>query len=114
MAEHSQSPALLFCLHAYYDFVRLEDQTTERKPSPDVLSELALNIGLLACWHADLQGPWLPCMAAADASGSFGFGLCTANCPPELSRQVASLGGVTDHHLRLERPDGDPEKRPRS
>ena len=53
-------------------------------------------------------------MAATDAPGSFGFGLCIANCPPELSRQVASLGGVSGHHLRLEHLDGDPEERPRS
>ena len=104
---------LFSCLHEVYDFQRLEPET-ERRPVPAaVREELCLNMSLLALWTSDLSRPWMPCMPATDASGSFGFGFCLAACEPELVRETAAHAGREDHHIRLCREASDPSERPR-
>ncbi len=78
-----------------------------------VLQELCLNVSLLALWTADLTRPWLPCLPATDASGSFGFGVCLAACPASVAREVAAHAGAYDHHVRLTLEAGDELERPR-
>ena len=105
---------LFSCLHEYYAFVRQPEEKTERAVPACVLSELALNVGLLALWSTDLTRPWLPCMPATDASGSYGFGYCLAPCSPELAREVAAHAAGHDHHIRLTLAAGDPAELPRA
>ncbi len=104
---------LFSCLHDFYAFTRSAHELEQRAVPPRVLQELCLNVGLMALWSADLSRPWLPCMAATDASGSFGFGVCLASCSPGLSRDVAAHAGAWDHYLRLTPEPGDEPERPR-
>ena len=55
----------------------------------------------------------MPCLPAADASQSHGFGLCVAPCDPDLGRDCARHAGSRDHHFRLKLEEGHGSERPR-
>ena len=76
----------------------------------EVISEIMLNIVLMACWHADMSRPWWPCMPATDASSAFGLGVSFVSCSHSLSREAASHSGSWEHHFRLDREATDPEE----
>ena len=57
---------------------------------------------------------WMARLLATDASGSFGFGYCLADCTAELSRSVAAHAASGEHHIRLAQSDGDEPEKPRA
>ncbi len=101
---------LFSCLHHFYAFVRGDDELTPVPVPREVVSELALNVALLGLWSADLTRGWLPCLPATDASGSFGFGVCLAQCSPGLTKEVAGHAAETDHVVRVTLDEGTPPR----
>mmetsp|Transcript_109505 Transcript_109505/g.349328 ORF Transcript_109505/g.349328 Transcript_109505/m.349328 type:complete len:270 (-) Transcript_109505:8-817(-) len=86
---------------AVYGWVRQEPERVSRAVSGSVLSELALNVSLMAFWSVDLTRPWLPLVAASDASPAFGYGFCLARSSPDAVRDGARHAALRPHHFRL-------------
>ena len=107
---------LLFsALDVVYDFVRDPDDHVPRVLPPAVRSELLVALLLAPLMEADLTRPWLPLLAATDASDAFGFGACVSPVSPVEARRVGRLGEKRGDFVRLRRDGGptDEAARPR-
>ena len=81
---------LFSCLGSVYPFCQASADSLEVPVWPSVLSEISLNISLLAFWIVDLTAPWMSKIAATDASPSFGFGMAMAVISPSDLREAAA------------------------
>jgi hypothetical protein len=99
---------LLSCFDKIYGFVRREPQAAAVHVDGTVLDELLLSVSLCGHWSCDLRKPWLPKIFATDASPSFGYGMCVADCHPSLTRSIAAADAEGDAVVRLTQELGDP------
>ncbi|CAE7858645.1 PDE9A [Symbiodinium necroappetens] len=74
---------------AVYKFTGNKDDDVVVAIPPGVLAELACSLCLGVFWRCDLTRPFLPLLAATDASTEFGFGASVLQAPVSLVRQVA-------------------------
>ena len=81
---------LFSCLGAVYPFCQVADDLTEIQLWPQVASEVALNVCLVAFWAVGLTARWMPQIAATDASPSFGYGMALASIAPLELRAAAA------------------------
>ena len=88
--------------NAVYAFVQ-DPEDNARRPVPwRVMEELFLGLVLGVFWLADLCRPYLPLVAASDASTSFGFGASVARVPVPEVRNLARLAEKQGSYVVLD------------
>ena len=92
---------LLSCLHCAYGMANSADQATVQNVSSRVISELVLNICMVAFWAVDLKRTWLPLIATSDASQAYGYGFTMCPSTIETVRSMAHHTAKWPHHVRL-------------
>ena len=74
-----------------YSFVQYPEDTTLHRIPPEVVEELLMGLVLGVFWKADLCRPFLPLVAASDASTEYGFGASVARLPQDKVRELARV-----------------------
>ena len=79
----------LSCYHSVYAFAsNWHDWSTQPVPRT-VLAELVTSVLLSAFWGIDMTLPYLPFVAATDASDEFGIGACVSDTAIDLVKDIA-------------------------